>query len=121
MDLKFSTRIKNQHILDEFEGQGHQGQKCKNPSFQLVSGKVVQGQNATFLFSVKFQGQGRKAPGQRSQRSRSNVAGQGQCVKVKDFEGVFYPIDPRGVRHAGIFITNTSVCVTWHLVILQGR
>ena len=33
-DLKFGTHIKDYYILDEFEGQGHQGQKYENSSFQ---------------------------------------------------------------------------------------
>ena len=95
--LKFSTDIKDQHILDDFEDQGHRSKVTvtkingvKILAFSLVSGKVVQGQghegqghkgqgqNTTFLFSTYF-------PRSRSQRSRSRskVAGQGQSVKVK--------------------------------------
>ncbi len=44
MNLKFSTNIKDNHISDEFKGQGHHGQKCKIPVFSLVSENMVQGQ-----------------------------------------------------------------------------
>ncbi len=59
--LKFGARIKNHHISDGFEGQGHRSKvkvtKVKNvktPVFSLVSEKVVQGQGH------KGQGQGHK-------------------------------------------------------------
>ncbi len=66
-DLKFGARIKDHHILDEFEGQGHRSKvkvtKVKNvkiPVFSLVSEKMVQGQG--------HEGQGQ---GHKGQRSRS--------------------------------------------------
>ncbi len=66
-DLKFGTRIKDHHISDEFEGQGHRSKvkvtKVKNVKisvFSLVSEKVVQGQG--------HEGQGQ---GHKGQRSRS--------------------------------------------------
>ncbi len=50
-DLKFGIRIKDHHILNEFEGKGHRSKikatKVKNvemPVFSLVSEKVVRGQ-----------------------------------------------------------------------------
>ncbi len=50
-DLIFGARIKDHHILDKFEGQGHRSKvkvtevkKVKIPVFSLVSEKMVQGQ-----------------------------------------------------------------------------
>ena len=88
-DLKFDARIKDHHISDEFKGQGHQGQKCQNSSFQSSFRK------------------GR--PRSRSRGSRSKVVGQGDRVKVKDVWEVLYPIDSLEVRHAGVFITIKMV------------
>ncbi len=99
-DLKFGTRIKDHHISDKFEGQGHRAKvkvtKVKNVKitvFNLVSEKMVQGQG--------HKGQGHQGQGR---RSRSKVVGQGHRVKVKIVWGVLYPIDSREVRHAGVFI-----------------
>ncbi len=101
-DLKFGARIKDHHIPDEFEGQGHRSKvkvtKVKNikiPVFSLVSEKVAQGQGH------EGQGQGHKGQGH---RSRSKPVGQGHEVKVKVVWGLLYPIDSREVRHAGVFI-----------------
>ena len=77
-DLKFGARIKDHHILDKFEGQGHRSKvkvtKVKNvkiPVFSLVSEKVVQGQG--------HESQGHKG---QSRRSKSKVVGQGHRVEV---------------------------------------
>ncbi len=63
VDLQFGAHIKDHHISDKFEGQGHRSKvkvtKVKNvkiPVFSLVSENVVQGQG--------HEGQGHK--GQRS-------------------------------------------------------
>ena len=65
--------MKDHHISDKFEGQGHRSKvkvtKVKNvkiPVFSLVSEKVAQGQC--------HEGQGRS----RSQRSKVKVVGQGE-------------------------------------------
>ncbi len=72
-DLKFSVHIKDYHISDKFEGQGHRAKvkvtKVKNvkiPVFSLVSEKMVQGQ-----------GHGIKVTGSRSRDQGKGHKGQG--------------------------------------------
>ena len=67
-DLKFSTHIKDHHILDEFEGQGHRPKvkvtKVKNVKISvltLVSEKVVQVEGQGCKVNFK----GRQNQGQR--------------------------------------------------------
>ncbi len=64
MDLKFGARIKDHHISNKCEGQGHRSKvdvtKVKNvkiPVFSLFSEKMVQGQGH------KVHGQGHTGQG----------------------------------------------------------
>ncbi len=78
-------------------GQGHQGQKCRNFSFQPEVflqkrwSKVKATRVKVKVTEVKVVGQG-----QTSQGSRSKVVGQGHRAKVKFVGGeALYPIDSR--------------------------
>ena len=92
-DLKFGTRIKDRHISDKFEGQGHRSKvkvtRVKNVKitvFSLVS-EIWSKVKVTWVKVTKVK-----------------VIGQGHRVKVKVVWGVLYAIDSREVRHAGVFI-----------------
>ncbi len=88
-DVKFCTHIRDHHTSDKFEGQGHQGQKCKNSS--LVSENVGQGQEGHDQCH-QAQGQGRRSKSQGSESKvtkvkvkgrRSRSQGHGQKLNVK--------------------------------------
>ena len=96
--------IKDHHISDKFEGQGHRSRSPRSRMSELqFSAQFQKRWSKVKVTWVKV-----KVTKVKGRRSRSKVVGQGHRVKVKVVWGVLYPIDSREVRHAGVFIERWS-------------